>query len=100
MKLKKINIIIKELRNKEKKKKNAILLMDFLDYLYAKLQKGNDLPHYFNNIGFKTENLPDKIKERFSEFSNGEQKFNYVSLVLASYDSDKIQEKNKTIFTK
>ena len=95
---KKIRILIKELQNEEKK--YAIFLMDFLDYLYVKLQKENDLSHYFNNIGFKKENLPDKIKQRFSEFSNGDQKYNYVSLVLGSYDSDKIQEKDRTILNK
>ena len=94
----KIKILIKNLQNKEKK--YAILLMDFLDYLYDKIQKGNDLSHYFNNIGFKKENLPDKIKQRFSEFSIGAQKYNYASLVLASYDSDKIQEKDRTILNK
>ena len=95
---KKIRILIKELQNEEQK--YAIFLIDFLDYLYDKLQKGNDLSHYFNNIGFKKENLPDKIKQRFSEFSNGDQKYNYVSLVLASYDSDKIQVKESTILNK
>ena len=95
---KKINIIIMGLQSKEKK--YAILLMNFLDFLYDKLQKGNDLSHYFNNIGFKKENLPDKIKQKFSEYSNGDKRYNYASLVLASYDSDKIHENDKYILNK
>ena len=93
MKLKKINKMVEGLQSNEKK--YAIHLMNFLDYLYDKLQKGNDLSHYFNNIGFNKENLPDKLKQKFSEYSNGDKNYNYATLVMASYDSDKIDEKEK-----
>ena len=36
----------------KKMKKNTNLLMDFLDYLYDKLHKGNDLFHYFKHAPF------------------------------------------------
>lgn len=92
---KKINKMIVDLQDEEKK--YAFHLINFLDYLYEKLQEGNDISHYFNNIGFNKENLPDQIKQKFLEYSNGDKKYNYASLVMASYDSDKIEEKEKKI---
>ena len=71
---KKINKMIVDLQDEEKK--YAFHLINFLDYLYEKLQEGNDISHYFNNIGFNKENLPDQIKQKFLEYSNGDKKYN------------------------
>lgn len=65
-------------------KKCAIILVKILDHLKSLNKSGDDFSHYFNNIGFSVENLPEKVKKKYLVYTNGNENCNNASLVVSS----------------
>ena len=80
----KINSLIAGL--KEEEKKCAILLLNTLDYLQTLNEEGDNLSHYYNNLGFDVEILPKNVKEKYLLYGNGNTNYDCISLVSASLD--------------
>ena len=65
-------------------------------------KNGDDLSHFFNNIGFNKDNLPEKIKKKFIDFSQNDDNYDYVILTAISMDEyiDENQQKVLIQFVK
>ena len=90
----KINSLIKGLKDEEKK--CADLLIKILDYLKTLNIQGDDLSHYFNNLGFDIDLLPKEVKEKYLLYGNGKTDYDCISLVAASLNGY-IEEKEQKV---
>ena len=86
MKIEEIKTKINQLINdfEEEEKKCALLLIDILDKLKTINKNSDDLSHYFNNLGFDIELLPNNVKEKYLLFKKGNNNYDVISLVTAS----------------
>ena len=104
MKLKEIKNKIKSLSNgfDDEDRKMADLLLVVLNHLVELNKNGDDLSHFFNNIGFNKDNLPEKIKKKFIDFSQNDDNYDYVILTAISMDEyiDENQQKVLIQFVK
>lgn len=90
----KLNNISSRLNDNEKK--CVYILIDILDHLYSANKTGDDLSHFFNNLGFDIENLPQKVKEKYLFYTNGNNDYDDVSLVISSLNG-LISEKQEKV---
>jgi len=83
-------------------KKCAIILIKILDHLISLNKSDDDFSHYFNNIGFSIENLPEKIKKKYLVYTNGNENCNNASLVVSSLNGliPEAEEKVMNLFLK
>ena len=96
----KLNNLSCGLKNNEKKCVN--ILIDILDHLYTANQTGDNFSHFFNNLGFDIENLPQKVKEKYLLYTNINTGYDDVSLIISSLNGliTEKQEKIMNLFLK
>ena len=90
----KLNNISSKLNDNEKK--CAYILIDILENFYSENKTDDYLSHFFNNLGFNIENLPQKVKEKYLFYTNGNNDYDDVSLVLSSLNG-LISEKQEKV---
>lgn len=91
----KISILSNNLTEKEKKCTD--ILVDVLEHLKDLNKKGDNLSHYFNNLGFNIENLPSNVKEKYLIYKNGNENYDCVSLVISSLDNLITEKEEKVL---
>ena len=89
---KKINSLTSGLNENEKK--CADILLKILEHLKTLNQEGDDLSHYFNNLGFDIKALPDEIKKKYLKYNNNSTNYEPMLLVASSL-GDFIKEKEE-----
>ena len=96
----KLNNLSSGLNNNEKK--CAYILINVFEHLSSGDMTGDDFSHFFNNLGFDIENLPQKVKDKYLFNTNGNPDYDEVSLVISSLNGliTEKQEKIMNLFLK